>query len=497
MPVVVESTGGHDGGHAVGPADLTAAERRLWAAYPTGDWVDLGAGRPDRDAGPDRTVRAEVIAALLLGAGPDSPGCVPAVRLRGARINGRLNVAGGEVTCALRLKDCYLDRTPKFSNARTRRIRMTGCWMPGLRAGGVQVDGYLSLSGSVIEGEVRLPRAQLAGGLRMDGVRLDNAGGSALWAGDLSVQGAAFARHAEITGSVWLVGARLDGGLYLDGARLRNPDGDALTADHLVVENAMECSRGFTAEGTVRLRGARISGTLSFDGAALRGRDRSLTVSHAEIQELILTPREPAAGLVSLVYARIGVLLEDVATWPARLRLNGCTYQALRGRGVLERIDWVSRDPEGFRPQPYEQLAAWYRRDGNEELARATLLAKQRARRATASPGGRIWGALLDWTVGYGYRPWLAALWLGLLLALGTTVFSLEPPRSLRPPDERPTFHAFIYTLDLLVPIGAFDQRDAWDPVGATRWVAYALIASGWVLATALIAGVTRVLRPT
>ncbi|MQA86478.1 MAG: hypothetical protein GEV03_18055 [Streptosporangiales bacterium] len=475
---------------------MTEPERRLWAAYPAGTWVELGADLPAEDAGPERTVRAEVIAALLLGACDPEPGRVQAVRLRGARVTGVLDVSGGTVGCALRLKECRLEEAPDFDNAQTRQIRMTDCRMPGFGGGGLRADGYLSLSGSVIDGQLRLPRAQLAEGLRLNGTRISNPGNWALFSGALSIEGGTFARDADITGAVRLVGARMGGGVFLQGATLRNPGGYALIADSVVVEDAMECSQGFTAEGTVRLRGARINGTLSFDQAALIGGDRALRLGQAQIEELILTPRQPIQGAVSLVYAHIGVLLDDVATWPKQLRLNGCTYQSLRGRGIAGRIAWVSRDPEGFRPQPYEQLAAWYRRDGNDNLARKTLLAKQRARRATLGRIGRLGGYLLDWTVGYGYRAWLAAVWLALLTAVGTTVFGLEPPRSLRGPDERPHFHALVYTLDLMVPFGAFGQREAWDPTGWTQWVAYALIVSGWILATALVAGVTRVLRP-
>ncbi len=104
---------------------------------------------------------------------------------------------------------------------------------------------------------------------------------------------------------------------------------------------------------------------------------------------------------------------------------------------------------------------------------------------------------LLDWTVGYGYRPWISGLWLVLLIALGTVVFSLRHPLTIRQPGERPHFHAFVYTLDLMLPLETFGQRSAWDPAGWTDWLAWGLTAAGWFLATALIAGVARVLRRT
>lgn len=58
-----------------------------------------------------------------------------------------------------------------------------------------------------------------------------------------------------------------------------------------------------------------------------------------------------------------------------------------------------------------------------------------------------------------------------------------------------PPFNPFIYTLDLLIPIGAFGLRDAYASTGTAQWLADALIAAGWILATAVIAGITRTVR--
>jgi hypothetical protein len=56
-----------------------------------------------------------------------------------------------------------------------------------------------------------------------------------------------------------------------------------------------------------------------------------------------------------------------------------------------------------------------------------------------------------------------------------------------RPPTEPgkpPNFHALIYTLDLLLPIIDFGQEKAFSPGGAYQWLAYLLVAAGWILAT-------------
>jgi hypothetical protein len=38
-------------------------------------------------------------------------------------------------------------------------------------------------------------------------------------------------------------------------------------------------------------------------------------------------------------------------------------------------------------------------------------------------------------------------------------------------------------------------MRGAYDPQGPQRWLAYFLIASGWIFATTIAAGIARVLR--
>ncbi|MGP3917525.1 hypothetical protein [Nonomuraea sp. 10N515B] len=488
---------------------LTEAERKLWNAFPTGDFVDLGpvtcasdspAGEnapKDGDTwGPERTIRAKVVSSLLLGAREAGAGQVPAVRVRGARITGQIALLGGTIQHEFALSGCHLDEPLQLTNATTRSIRLTDCTFPGLNGGGMRVAGHLSLSGSNITGTVRVARTQFESGLWLAGTKIVGDDGEwALYANATIVDAGMHLRNADLTGGVGLVGARLNGGLFLENATLRNPGKEALTADNMVVEDIMRCTDGFHADGCVRLRGARINGTFSLNGTVSSPDTRyALHMSHMEVRELYLKPAEPVDGVVTLTHSKVGTLHDDPETWPAKLRLNGLTYDRLRS-GVKRRVEWVTRDPEGFRPQPYEQLAAWYLSDGNDALARRTQLAKLRARRQTQGLGGRLWGRLLDVAVGYGYRPWLAGIWFTLLLAIGAVVFGLNPPRALKPA-ESPDFNSFAYTFDLLLPLPTFGQREFFDPGGWTQWLAYALIVSGWILATALIAGATRILRP-
>ncbi|WP_285778622.1 hypothetical protein [Microtetraspora sp. NBRC 13810] len=511
---------------------LSPAEHSVWEAYPTGEWVDLRTGDRERDDpagggawGPERTVRAEVLVALLLGMAPAEPGHTPGLRLAGARITGALDLSDAEITTKVHLLNCHLAETVDLTDSVTKGVRLRGCDLRRLRAGRCRIDGLLDLDGSTVHQGMRLDNTHVTGQFRLSRARVSaprpggDGGGErhlrdirapysgeelkergyvqdqwAVWAGGLSVDGGAFMRGLRATGGLRLIGTRFSGGLYLREAVVKAIGTQAVNGDHMETASA-EFSGGFSAEGTVRLRGARIAGVLSFDKATVKAPGRSLHLSHMQVDELILTA-EKIEGEVNLGYSRIGVLLDRPAVYPDAVHLNGTTYESLRGDWtVAERLKWVCRDPGGYRPQPYEQLAAWYRRIGHEPDARRVLVAKQRERRGTLPAAGRGWGRLLDVMVGYGYRPWLAAGWAGLLLAVGTTAFSLVPPTKIDPEEVR-AFQPFIYTLDLLAPVSVFEQRAAWEPVGWTQWLAGVIIVAGWILATALIAGAARVLRP-
>jgi hypothetical protein len=292
----------------------------------------------------------------------------------------------------------------------------------------------------------------------------------------------------------------------------------------------MLCGKGFRATGSVMMPRARVEGELSFEGghligqaapqpdpsgqaagqggqdgtpldSSIRGADHvgqvALSLNNAVIDDLNLRTAGPATGQVDLRHARCAVLRDAPATWPAQIALDGFVYEAIDSSpaylAVKDRLRWLGRETAGFRPQPYEQLAVLYRRLGSDSAARHVLLAKQRAQARERQLHQRVVGRLLDWTVGYGYRPWRAAAWLVVMLLIGTTAFTQWPPV----PDGSVTrqFDPLIYTLDLLLPISAFGLREDFAPVGSTRWLAYGLTASGWLLATALIAGVTRALR--
>jgi hypothetical protein len=484
-------------------ADLGTAERALWHAFPRGETVDLSRAT-------NRTVRAGVLRALLLGAQPAEPGHSAALRLTGAHVTEALDLSHATLTCSVTLTGCRFDQPVELYGARTRELDLAGCELPGLSASHAAIDGTMRLSRCRCTGPLRLVGTRISGTLLLHGAHLGTdpsaaggpggspAGGrTALSATRLTVGHDVVGRDGLVCdGEVRLNNAEVGGSIGFEGARLRNPGGTALSAVYLTVGAVASLCEDFAASGTVNLAFAKIGSRLCFEHARLSKVDGvALSCRHVQTDDLVLLTAEPIVGEVDLRHARVGVLRDEPRTWPRVLRLDGFTYQALGDRDrPRERVGWLRRDPHGYLPGTYEQLASVYRRLGHEGAARTVLLRKQRHRRAGQRPLAKAWGYVQDVTVGYGYRPGRAAVWLAALLALGTWVFASQPPV----PDPNvapPPFNPFVYALDLLLPIVDFHQESGYTPRGATAWMAYLLVAAGWVLATTLAAGATRALR--
>ena len=176
-------------------------------------------------------------------------------------------------------------------------------------------------------------------------------------------------------------------------------------------------------------------------------------------------------GGIDLTHARVGGWYDAKDTWPAWLRSEGFAYDAIDAPYVSARcrLHWLERHRGGYTPQPYEQLAAVYRRAGHDEWARTVSIAKQQARRARPRKWWvrwprRAWSLFLHWTIGYGYRRALVLPYLVGLFAVGSLVLNHADhahPSRFTPTKAGPGqagFNAARYTLDLLLRNGRQPQ---------------------------------------
>jgi hypothetical protein len=498
--------------------NLTAAERRLCQAAAKGRLLDLRVRQAAEDHpaqgpgwGPERQIRSQVFFQLLSGWGDldKAFGTPMAVRVRGAQVVGRLNLGGLTLRCPMELYECYLGGRLDLAKSRAAGISLRGSHLAcRLSARQLRLDHNLNLERLDCRGGVRLPGAYISGQLNCGGAALTNEAGRALHADGLTVDGDLFLRTAKITGEVRLPGAHIGGQLNCDGATLTNEAGPALHADVLTVDGDLFL-RTAKITGEVRLPGAHISGQLNCDGATLTNPSGlAVDLERATVDAVYMRPTTLRGG-IDLTHARVGGWYDAKDTWPAQLRLEGFTYDAIDAPNVSaqSRLHWLERHGGGYTPQPYEHLAAVYRRAGHDEWARTVSIAKQQARRASRRKWwvrwpSRAWSFLLHWTIGYGYRPTLVLPYLVGLFAVGSLV--LNHAEHAHPSRFTPTktggpgqagFNAARYTLDLLLPVANLKQRDAFIPHGYATWWVFGLTLGGWLLALVLVAGLTGVFK--
>ncbi|MFK0189593.1 oxidoreductase [Kitasatospora sp. NPDC090308] len=571
------------------PDDWTDTERGLWDAFRHGEVYDLRAGSgpvelllpapagravrpagadgpghgpddpdqdgpghgpddPDQDGpghgpddpftgapwGPERTVRAEVIARLLLHGPEAAPGKVTALKLTGARITGEFTLAGGRIGCYVEFQLCRFERKLLLSEATAGTLRIVSCALPRLEGSRLATEGDVHLARCGIPGGIRLTDARIGTDLLLNQSAVGpDAYGRAVSADGLTVNQDCEAERIELLGELSLRSARIGGRLSLRGSSLRavGPDNpNALNAARITVGHTLYLSGSedanwagsrtvygsgygepagtghyrdtthtpFRARGRIRLSDGRFDNACLITGAEFHlGPGEELALSRIQTPELRFACDAPPTGPVTLNRARIGNLVDSPDAWPTahHVSLTGFTYESLRPVGPFpleRRIAWVDSGRE-FRPEAYEQLAAALRRDGADEDARAVLHAKQRRRRHTLPLPGRIWGHLQDAAVGYGYRPGRAAAWLVLAWALGTAYFAGHEPAPLKA-DEKVVWNPALYAAGKVLPLIDLGQN-GWNPDRAGQWVATALVLTGWVLATTAVAGVTRLLQ--
>jgi hypothetical protein len=494
---------------------LTADRARIHGSLCL-DAVRMAGGDWPLDFGPD-ALRSPLV--RITGAG------FAAIRAESLAVDGtvscrRLEVLDGGVSLAGAQMGALNLRGAILQNS--RGAALSGDRMMVARS--VMARSRFSARGTDAGGVVSLRDAKVGGSINLWQATIVNARGPALVADGLAVAGSMILADLVVegdgvSGALRLSGASVGAELRLDGARVVNATGPSLVAERLQVEAGLSCepsergdggrARAFGAGGRIDLTGARIGGPASFDGARLPD---GVSFAEAEVRGRLSLRLAAAPGAsVDLRGARLGALRDGRATWPAVVELRGCTYGDLLrddDEPLHERLAWVARgaldggaDHRGVptpSPQPYEQLRSFFRAHGDEGAARAVAIAALDDRRRTLPPAARAWAEFLRWSVGYGYRTWQAALWLAGIVAVGWLVFALAWPghmHALKPHGpETPPFHAWLYSLDVVLPVVDLGQQGTWVPTGpALGWYVAGILA-GWILVTAVVGALTAAL---
>ncbi|MGH3828603.1 MAG: hypothetical protein ACRDQX_15760, partial [Pseudonocardiaceae bacterium] len=269
-------------------------------------------------------------------------------------------------------------------------------------------------------------------------------------------------------------------------------------------------------DGAVRLADAHISGQLNLSHATLTNpAGPVLDLEDAAARHLFLPAHVFCAHGGAI--PRGADKRTSCGAPERRLALSGLTYTSLHAVDWREWLHLITHHTRGYRPQPYQQLAAALRASGHESTAREVLIAQRRDRHQRGELGGPLakvahwlWGAL----AGYGYRGVRVVLALGLVLVLGGGL-GVAAGHTALGPGHYVTAHTSVphSPCSLVEQIGAGIDRsvpmaptgigdrcdfDTASPVGeaftASTWVLQALF---WALAALAITSYVGFIRET
>lgn len=465
------------------------------------------------------------------------------VRLVGARITGELCCTKGTFTnpsgMALNAErieadDVYLDRgftakgQVRFTDAKVkRRFNATGGDFHNEHAG----DYALDADGLVCRGEVflnegfhalgavSLTGAQIHSELNCTAGSFENRNGYALFADGLTTPGMVYLDNGfRAIGEVRFARATVGRQLKCTDGTFDHEHGIALDLTGVVcpgdilLNSTSSNGRNFRATGEILIKDARITRDLDLTNARLHGGEgldaRGIHVGGC----LTWKPSPPPEGRIDLSRAHISRLDDTAESWPeGRYTLTGLTYETVdKSFTVEQRKSWL-RHTDGYSPDAYQQLAQVYRQAGKETDAQDILIASQRDLRDKARGHlprrSRAWNWFIDRAVGYGYklhRPFMALLAAGVLGGVIFLIAQHMDPNLITQAGTGnvPPFYPFPYSFQLLIP--GLDLRETanWLPNPARNGWGLALmiftwlmIIFGWVLATAVVAGITRLFR--
>jgi len=373
-------------------------------------------------------------------------------------------------------------------------------------------------------GEVRLVDVTIGSTLELRGARLANPGGVALLLDRAEIAASLYCDNGfTATGEVCAIGAHVKGTVYLNNAELGTPapnpavitpTGVALRLVRSRIDGDLGCWEGFVGHGTIDLSRTSVAGEFRLRTTELKGYPKAADLSNSQ-SAMIQISGDPPPGVLDFSKARTDFFKDSAAYWQSGdVILDGFDYRAIDMNWVTvkQREQWLSRameaskrkpggDHDGYVPQPYEQLAAVYRRAGDDRAAHSIQLAKYRQRNKVIKWRrwySKLWNYVQDAAIGYGYRPTRAFLLLLVLFTAGVVLFRyVSVPYSVAAGHHSFTVANSVgYTLDLLLPSSALQERQVWQSSNGLGEVAAAgLVVFGWVLTATVFAAAARVLQ--
>lgn len=352
-------------------------------------------------------------------------------------------------------------------------------------AGGLHIDGQLNLDGATLSNRSETPA--------LDG---HTDGMVALRLEQAAITGTWFARNGfRADGEIKIHRVTIGGQLDLSHATFSNPGKLAISLEQSKIGGDWLASEGLNVDGDIKASGLVVDGHLNLEGCSLLG---DLDLEEVSASRLIL-PQTPPVGFTFLG----GCEAEALATGDVPPKLGAVAglqvqdlYGSLREDPALA-IHWLRTSP-WFVPQPWEELARIYSRNGQPDHARRLRVAAARETTRRSPLWTKIGRSLYGATVGYGYHPLWSIAWLTATFLAVVWIAGCSPQAFITTSTTSVGFDPWMYALATIGPASAVIPT-AWAPLApGYSWLVYALTglkAVSWILTALFLAGITGLLR--
>ncbi|NKE64027.1 hypothetical protein FXN61_47980 [Lentzea sp. PSKA42] len=376
------------------------------------------------------------------------------LRIEGATITGQLDLSDVVAKRPLVLRDCSTDQPVVLDRAQFSLVDLRGLVAPAVLARGLTVDHDLRLSAARLSAEESVDAQHM------------RIGGSVYLDEGFHAAGSVALSGSHVSNVLTCRGARFESGLNLVDMRV----GDLIFLSHGCVVS------GGGGHAAVRMRGTRVDGQIVLREGRFSSPDVAVDLRHVRVGKELLMPFDGIDGQV---------------------QLEGLVYEGLpRDATVDEWLSLLATRTPYYSTQPWVQLAAAHSAAGNERDVRRIRVAQQRdlRRRGQLSRWGRAWHLVRGVTVGHGYRPGLALVWLAGVLAVSVGVVLLSGAVRCSVVEQ------VGYALNVATPLVKVDAArctvDAASGAGqfvlGTTWLLQIL---AWAFATLFVAGFTGLVR--
>jgi hypothetical protein len=462
--------------------------------------------------------------------------------VRRLSVNGDVFLGSSEVSGKLDISGSHIGNTLEFNgmhiagDANLQQLFLTNTLFAKVDDNGKQArfDGKLDMLGAVLSAnaeftgtvtgkELILEQASIAGYLWFAGTsehrgnfsRIDLVG--AHIGGEILIHQADFHDQVDATDvhvgqsveinsgveffmPVDLMRAKIDGELEIKQTKFD----DAVEMKALQVGDNLLINEGAEFDRSLDLAFARIAENLDFTNGTFADVDLTGATIGSEIRLAYPHASPPtwnSPRKLTLRNVTAGALQDVPRSWPEEIDLEGFTYTRLGGFGTpvaalgdrptFEFTDLLEKQ-KAYSPQSYMQLATVFRNSGYPDKADWILFKSKlrELRKSLDRPDRFIFLFIYCITTGFGIYPQLAALWVILLVVIGTFIFGRDKRREL---SEASWFDRVIYSLDMLIPVVHLRKSNYdFEPASArARYYLYFHRLAGFLLASVLIASMT------